>query len=287
MKTKATTKMWAAPSAIARNEEQPRTYFDADALHLLAQSLKAKQQQPVTVVPFSDPDRPEIEWKIVDGERRWQAAQAAGLKRLWIVLDDDVTSEDELHTASFAANWCRAGHTHRETAEAIDVQVKLGKSYEQIAAVVGKSESWAQKEHSLLKLAPEVLALMDPPTPRKDRLPSAVAYLLTKYPVSKQMSLWRQHKDRGGKTAFHHIRVDTRGGGKRSTMDDVRYITTRATSICSALKQLHALPGQMLGHLSGEQREQVASKLRAAAEEATQFAELLVAAVGGEVDEEG
>jgi ParB/RepB/Spo0J family partition protein len=285
MKTTKTEKLWAAPEEICRNEEQPRTYFAADELERLGASLARKQNQPVTVIPVED--KGKVKWKIVDGERRWRAAKAKGLKRLWIVVDEDVGSESELHTASFAANWCRAGHTHAETARAIDVEFQSGKSYEEIAEIVGKSPSWAQKEHSLLKLHPAVLALMDPPTPRADRLPSAVAYLLAGYRPEKQMKLWLQHKERGGKSAFHHIRASTGSTTRRSGAADANYIKTRAKSVANMLKQLHTLPGRMLGHLNANEREAVAVELRTAADEARAFADLLTAVVVGDEDEGG
>jgi ParB/RepB/Spo0J family partition protein len=277
--TTKTKKMWASPNEICRNEAQPRLYFAKEELVLLGESLERKQQQPITVVPWTSEKRPEVKWKIVDGERRWRAATAKGLERLWIVVDEDVGSEAEMHTASFAANWCRAGHTHAETAHAIEVEVQAGKDYEEIARLVGKSPTWAQKEHSLLKLHPEVLALMDPPTPRPDRLPSAVAYLLTGYKADKQMKLWLQHKDRGGKTAFHHIRVATGSTTRRSGAADANYVKKRAESVANMLKQLHSLPARMLGQLSGEERQKVAEGLREAAAQANGFADLLLAAV--------
>lgn len=279
MRTTTKTKMWAAIDEICRNEAQPRLYFAEDELKLLGESLARKQQQPVTVVPWASEKQAKVKWKIVDGERRWRAATAQGLKRLWIVVDEDVGSEAELHTASFAANWCRAGHTHAETAHAIDVEIRSGKSYEEIAKIVGKSDSWAKKEHSLLKLHPEVLALMDPPTPRMERLPSAVAYLLAGYKPERQMKLWLQHRNRGGKSAFHHIRTETGSTTRRSPAADANYIKTRAKAVANMLKQLHALPSRMLGHLSGAERDAVAVELRAAADEARGFADLLTAVV--------
>lgn len=57
-KKAANTKLMARIDEITRNPEQPRTYFDVEALEALGASLKRRQQQPLTVIAFSDPERP-------------------------------------------------------------------------------------------------------------------------------------------------------------------------------------------------------------------------------------
>jgi ParB/RepB/Spo0J family partition protein len=276
-----TAKTFVPASQVHANPEQPRTYFEPSELDLLAASMKRKQQQPVTVRPH--PGRPG-HYQIIDGERRWRAAKKNGLP-LWIVLDEDVATEHDLHTASFAANFCRAGHTHAETARAIDRELQTGKSYAEIAAIVGKSESWAVKEHSFLKLAPEVLALIDPPTPREERIPNKVALLLTNYQPSKQLKLWTQYRTKGAQGALHHIRVHTVNASTRSSADDVRYILGGTRQACGMIRRIHDMPPAMLGRLSTEQRAAVVADLRALSQQAAQTADLL-AATSIEEDEE-
>lgn len=158
MKT-STGKLWTSPDEIVRNEQQPRTHFDADDLQKLSVSLAARQRQPITVIPHKDPKHPKVKYKIVDVERRWRAAKLANVERLWIVIDDEVSSDKELHETSFAANFCRAGHT-------------------------------------LLQLHPDVLAQVDAPTPKADRLPVKLAIALAKFPQEKQMRLWERNRHR-------------------------------------------------------------------------------------------
>lgn len=280
MKTK-TEKLWAAPDEICRNEEQPRTYFAADELERLGASLARKQNQPVTVIPIED-GKGKVKWKIVDGERRWRAAKAAGLKRLWIVVDDDVTSEAELHTASFTANWCRAGHTHAETAAAIDRERKEGKTYDEIAEMVGKSTSWANNQHSLLKLHPDLMALLDPPTPKAERLSIAVAYALTKFPIERQMKVYKQHQKKG-RDAYHHVRVAAGQTGRRPSYD-ARYMLGKVTSVTQGLKHMTGLPGRMLGGLTAETREKLAARLDEVSTEALNLAAMLRAVVAADDD---
>ena len=61
---------------IAPNPRQPRRHFDADALNGLADSLRARGVlQPILVRP-----KPGGSYELIAGERRWRAAQLAGLE---------------------------------------------------------------------------------------------------------------------------------------------------------------------------------------------------------------
>lgn len=281
----ANKKMMARIEEIVRNPEQPRTFFDAEKLALLGKSLARRQQQPLTVIPFRDPKRPKVRWMINDGERRFRAAQKAGMKELWIVVDD-VAHGDDLHTASFAANWNRAGHTHAETAAAIDRERKTGKTYEEIGDIVGKSHQWARNEHVLLQLTPEFLALMDPPTPPDQRMPMKVALLLAGYPPEKQMKLWLKYRSRPD--AFHHIRVAAPARGVRDSTEDARYIERQARKAVAVCKQIVGLPASMIQRISAEKRKGIVAGLRELSRSALETAALVEAAGGNgsEIDDE-
>ena len=63
---------------IAPNPDQPRKHFEQEALEELAASLKTLGLvQPITVQAL-----PSGSYQIISGERRWRAAQMAGLKTL-------------------------------------------------------------------------------------------------------------------------------------------------------------------------------------------------------------
>ena len=67
---------------LQRGAYQPRREFDEEALQTLASSIKAQGVlQPVVVRPLAD-DR----YEILSGERRWRAAQMAGLDRVPVVI---------------------------------------------------------------------------------------------------------------------------------------------------------------------------------------------------------
>ena len=67
---------------------QPRTEFDRDALESLAQSIKEKGVlQPLLVRKKND------KYEIIAGERRWRAAQLAGLNEVPVIVKDLNDSE--------------------------------------------------------------------------------------------------------------------------------------------------------------------------------------------------
>lgn len=274
------TKQYASTAEIVRNEEQPRVYFDDAALVALAESLKKKQRQPITVVPHVDTERPGVKWKIVDGERRWRAAQIGKLERVWIVVDEDIDGEKELHTASFVANWNREGHTHEETAKGIDRELQAGRTVSEIAKMVGRSESWVSAEHSLLKLHPDLLKQMDPPTPRTDRIPLKVGYALVQWAPEKQLKLWKKFKGKTGSEVFHHLRTSapTQAVNRRAG-DDANYMLHTAQSAKRKLASLTTLPAAMMTTLTQAQRLKVLSGIREAREKADEAIALFAAGI--------
>src|SRR4051812_35757512 len=76
---------------IVRNEAQPRTHFDQDAIASLASSIEARGViQPIAVRPLG-----HERYEIIAGERRWLAAQRAGLRSFPTIVHD-VDSRDAL-----------------------------------------------------------------------------------------------------------------------------------------------------------------------------------------------
>lgn len=179
-------------SSVVPNPEQPRTVFDAEELQRLAESLDEMQIQPILVMAFQDPKRPEVKWMIVDGERRWRGLQSMKSESILICFNPDITAAN-IHEKSFAANFCRSGHTHLETAKAIDRQVKAGHTYVYIAKLIGKSSTWVQNEHKVLKLAPDLMPLVDSKSKLKhERMSVRTAALLSEPTFDKQREQWRK-----------------------------------------------------------------------------------------------
>ena len=83
-------------SLLVRNKYQPRKKFDDDSLEELTNSIRERGIiQPIIVRPSSDEDD---KFEIIAGERRWQAAQYAGLHKVPVV----VVNVDDLKSLEFA-----------------------------------------------------------------------------------------------------------------------------------------------------------------------------------------
>jgi ParB family chromosome partitioning protein len=107
---------------IVPDPDQPRKVFDADDLGLLAGSLKdIGQQVPVQVRWDAGRDR----WVLIDGERRWRAAQQAGLTTLMVVVDDRGVPPGRVLELQLVENALRADLTPLES----------GAAYQQLMAV--------------------------------------------------------------------------------------------------------------------------------------------------------
>ncbi len=140
---------------IEPNPDQPRTNFEQGALDALAGSIKsAGLLQPLIVRPL-DGGR----YELVAGERRWRAAQKAGLERVPAVVR--VSPEDERLQAALIENMVREDLNPVDEARACAALVEdLGISKEELARRVGRSRASISNLIRLLDLPDPALALL-------------------------------------------------------------------------------------------------------------------------------
>jgi ParB family chromosome partitioning protein len=134
---------------------QPRTRMDQQALAELAESIRAQGlMQPVLVRPV-DRDR----YELIAGERRWRAAQMAGLEEI-PALVREVPDEAALAMA-LIENIQREDLNPMEQAAGIQRLVEEFKmTHEQAADAVGRSRSATSNLLRLLKLAKPVQEML-------------------------------------------------------------------------------------------------------------------------------
>jgi ParB family chromosome partitioning protein len=140
---------------IEPNPEQPRSSFEPAALDALAGSISsAGLLQPLIVRPL-DGGR----FELVAGERRWRAAQKAGLDRVPAVIR--TSPEDERLQAALIENMVREDLNPVEEARACAALVDdLGISKEELARRVGRSRAAISNLIRLLDLPDQVLKLL-------------------------------------------------------------------------------------------------------------------------------
>jgi ParB family chromosome partitioning protein len=139
------------------NPDQPRRLFDADALEDLANSIRSKGViQPLIVrqKPGSD-----TVYEIVAGERRWRAAQTAGVHDVPVVVRE-FSDEDVLEIA-IIENIQRADLNPIEEAAGYDqLMTRFGHTQEKLANALGKSRSHIANLLRLLNLPDGVQSLV-------------------------------------------------------------------------------------------------------------------------------
>ncbi len=141
---------------IEPNREQPRTRFAEKALSELAASITSNGiVQPVVVRPL-----PDGRYQIVAGERRWRAAQRAGLRKIPAVVRE--VSDDKLLELALIENIQREELNPIEEARAYKKLIDaVGLTQENVAQRVGKERSLIATSLRLLKLPNEVLELIE------------------------------------------------------------------------------------------------------------------------------
>jgi ParB family transcriptional regulator, chromosome partitioning protein len=141
--------------ALRPNARNPRRTFAATELDELAASLRERGIiQPIVVRQI----RGAIDgYEIIAGERRWRAAQRAGLHEVPVVVIE-ATDAEALQLA-IIENVQRADLNPLEEAEGYRALIEeFGNSQEEIAKIVGKSRSYVANTLRLLKLSDPVKA---------------------------------------------------------------------------------------------------------------------------------
>lgn len=137
------------------NGRQPRRRFDPDAMAELADSIRVKGVlQPLLVRPMAGG-----RYEIVAGERRWRAAQMAGLHEVPVLVKNFV--ELDAFEAAIIENVQRADLNPMEEAQGYQRLVRdFGHTQEMVSAAVGKARSHVANLLRLLDLPEGVQALV-------------------------------------------------------------------------------------------------------------------------------
>jgi ParB family chromosome partitioning protein len=141
---------------IKPNPKQPRTKFDREALAGLAASIESSGVvQPLLVRPLHDGS-----YELIAGERRWRAAQQAGLEKVPAVVRD--SEQAERLQIALIENMVREDLNPVEEARACAALVEdLGLSKGDLARRIGRSRPAVSNLIRLLDLPDEALDLLE------------------------------------------------------------------------------------------------------------------------------
>ncbi len=184
---------------------QPRTHFDPVKLKELAQALKAAGQK-VPVIAKRVLGDAQVWFELVDGERRWQAAQLAGIETINLLVWNGKSQFED----SAISNLLREGLSAIETARTLN-RLKAedgGRTVVELAEMFGYSTSWVNMHLSLLTLHLEVQEMMDPSTPEDKRLSVMRAMEVAKVPQDHQVAAAKHIVENkfSAPQAAHHVR---------------------------------------------------------------------------------
>ncbi|MCZ6804711.1 MAG: ParB/RepB/Spo0J family partition protein [Proteobacteria bacterium] len=145
-----------AVDLIQRGQFQPRQDFDKTALNELADSIRAQGMvQPIVVRPLAG----NRSYEIVAGERRWRAAQIAGLHDIPVIIKD--VSDQTAMCLALIENIQREDLNPLEEASALERLInEFEMTHDAIADAVGRSRSAVSNLLRLLELHNDVKKML-------------------------------------------------------------------------------------------------------------------------------
>ncbi|MEX1033082.1 MAG: ParB/RepB/Spo0J family partition protein [Cellvibrionaceae bacterium] len=141
---------------IQRGKYQPRRDIQPEALEELAESIRAQGvMQPIVIRPVGD-----RRYEIIAGERRWRAAQLAGLDRIPALIKD--VPDEAAIAMALIENIQREDLNPIEEAFALKrLQDEFELTHQEVAAAVGKSRTTVTNLLRLISLGDEVRTLVE------------------------------------------------------------------------------------------------------------------------------
>jgi ParB family chromosome partitioning protein len=134
---------------------QPRRQFNKESLEELAQSIKSQGIIQPLIVRLSGVSK----YEIIAGERRWRAAQLAGLKQLPIVIKE--IDNEAAMAMGLIENMQREDLNAIDLAQGIDRLInEFSLTHQSIADIIGKSRTNVTNILRLLQLDPDLQALV-------------------------------------------------------------------------------------------------------------------------------
>src|SRR5579864_8355251 len=147
---------------LKRGRYQPRVDMRPETLQDLADSIKSQGVvQPIVVRPLDAPPIGESQrYEIIAGERRWRAAQMAGLSEIPAVIRR--IPDEAAIAVALIENIQRENLNPLEEARALDRLItEFSLTHQQAAEAVGRSRAGVTNLLRLLELAPEVSELVE------------------------------------------------------------------------------------------------------------------------------
>ena len=167
----------------------PRKHYAEESLAELAESIRQQGVlQPIKVRPLADTDR----YEIVFGERRYRAAQIAGLAEMPVTIA--TYSDEEAEEIAITENLHREDVTPIEEANAYQRLIDSGRhDVSTLAILFGKCENYIRSRLKFTALIPEIAELMT-----AESISIGVANEICRYGEDIQREVYEQHLNNAG-----------------------------------------------------------------------------------------
>jgi ParB family chromosome partitioning protein len=169
-----------AIESLVKGKFQPRVQFDEEAILELANSIKTNGiLQPIVVRPIAQSSL----YEIVAGERRWRAAQKAGLTEVNCLVN--TYTDQQAAAAAAIENLNRSDLNPIEEAQAYQTLIdNFHYSHEEVAATMGKSRTKITNSLRLLSLHKDVTKMLI-----RGNLSESHGKIIAGLPVHKQKAM--------------------------------------------------------------------------------------------------
>lgn len=227
---------------LQRGKYQPRTHMDQDALEELAASIKAQG----VVQPIVARLLPTGTYEIVAGERRWRAAQLAGLETIPAVVRS--VPDEAAIAIALIENIQREDLNPVEEANALQRLIdEFGMTHQQVAEAVGRSRAAVTNLLRLLTLNDDVRRMLE-----EGRMDMGHARALLALTGNQQGQIAQQVVDKGlsvreTENLVRRLleRPATNKSAHTRTDPDVRALATRLSEKLGAkVRVLHSRSGK-------------------------------------------
>ncbi|MGB5102279.1 MAG: ParB/RepB/Spo0J family partition protein [Steroidobacteraceae bacterium] len=190
--------------AITPNPDQPRTYFDPEALHDLTESIRERGVlQPIIVRRTGDST-----FTLIAGERRWRASTAAGLAKIPALIRQ---KEDPAEIA-LIENLQRENLNAIEEADSLQrLKERRKLTDEQLGKIIGKSRGSVTESLSLTRLPEDIKGECR----TSDKFTKSQLLQVIRQPNSEaQRNLWQAMRD--GNVTVREARKTSKSSSSKS-----------------------------------------------------------------------
>ncbi|MBS0515305.1 MAG: ParB/RepB/Spo0J family partition protein [Proteobacteria bacterium] len=248
---------------IAPGKYQPRRVFDQDKLAELAASIKAQGViQPIVVRPLG-----AERYEIIAGERRWRAAQLAGLAEVPVVVRE--VGDPAVAAMTLIENIQREDLSALEEAHALRRLIdEFQHTHEKVAEAIGRSRSAVSNLLRLLDLPEEIQRLL-----KEGRIETGHAKALATLPAALALGLARHAAAHGWsvrelEAAARKAQTAPQGKAKKAASRDADIVALErelSEKLAARVAVQHGSGGRgklVIGYHSLDELEGILEKIR-------------------------